>query len=111
MLGRNFFIFGKIVLAVSVLLLAADSVMAYVGPGVDVTLIGQFFTLIGFAVAACSAVLMYPIYAILRRIRGHRGNPTQIVNQINIVNQVNQPTSPVEATPEETRVTSKPTDL
>lgn len=105
MLGRNFSIFGKIVLAFSVLLLAADSVMAYVGPGVDVTLIGQFFTLIGFAVAACSAVLMYPIYAILRRIRGRRGSQTPLPTP----DQVASP--PLETAPEETRVTSPPTDL
>jgi hypothetical protein len=105
MLGRNFSTVGRIVLALSVLLLAADSVMAYIGPGVDVSLIGQFMALLWLAVAAASAVLMYPIYAILRRIRGRRGSPTPVPEPDKSA------APPLQTTPEETRVTSQPTDL
>jgi hypothetical protein len=72
MLGPNTSAAGKVVLAFAALLLGAGSAMAYVGPGVDVSLISQFMTLLWLAGAAGLAVLMWPVYALLRWLRGRR---------------------------------------
>lgn len=69
MLGRNL---SAVVLALSVLLLGADNALAYVGPGVDVSFIGQFMALAWFALAAFLSVLTWPIYALIRKVRGRR---------------------------------------
>jgi hypothetical protein len=46
--------------------------MAYVGPGADVTFIGYAMTLLAWVLAALSAALLWPAYALLRRIRRRR---------------------------------------
>ena len=74
--GRNRFTVCKVLLALSVLLLGADRAMAYVGPGADVTFIGYAMTLLAWMVAAFSAVLLWPVYALLRRLRGRKNNST-----------------------------------
>jgi hypothetical protein len=56
-------------LALSVLLLGAESAMAYVGPGADVAFISYAMTLLAWALTAFSAVLLWPVYALIRRIR------------------------------------------
>jgi hypothetical protein len=85
---------GKVLLALSVLLLGADRALAYVGPGADVTFIGYAMTLLAWVVAAFSAVLLWPVYALLRRIRGGKNKST---------------TAPsIEAAPEEARAVSHP---
>jgi hypothetical protein len=58
--------------AISVLLLGTDRALAYVGPGADVTFIGYAMTLLAWAVAMFSAVLLWPVYALLRKIRGRK---------------------------------------
>lgn len=72
MLGRNFSAASKVVMGFLVLLLGADPAMAYVGPGVDVSLIGQFMALLWLAGVAGLAVLMWPIYTLMRWLRGRR---------------------------------------
>jgi hypothetical protein len=67
--GRNL---PAVVLALSVLLLDADSAMAYVGPGADVAFISYAMTLLAWMLAAFSAVLLWPIYALIRKVRGRR---------------------------------------
>jgi hypothetical protein len=62
----------KALLALAVLLLGADRAQAYVGPGADVTFIGYAMTLLVWALAAFSAVLLWPVYALLRWIRGRK---------------------------------------
>jgi hypothetical protein len=90
--GRNLSTVCKVVLALSVLLLGADRALAYVGPGADVTFIGYAMTLLAWALAAFSAVLLWPVYALLRRVRGGKNKST---------------TAPsIEAAPEEARVVS-----
>ena len=59
-------------LALAVLLLGADRALAYVGPGADVTFISYFMTLLVWGLVAFSAVLLWPVYALLRWIRGRR---------------------------------------
>ena len=70
--GRNCFTVCKVLFALSVLLLGADRAMAYGGPGVDVTFISYAMSLLAWAIGAFSAVLMWPVYALLRRLRGRK---------------------------------------
>jgi hypothetical protein len=57
-------------LAVTVLLLWSDCALAYVGPGAGLELTGYFFSLVAWGATAFSMVLLWPFYALLRRIRG-----------------------------------------
>ena len=75
MLGRNRSIVCSVWLALFVLLLGADRAMAYVGPGVDVTFIGYAMTLLAWMLAAFSAVLLWPVYSLLRWLRGRKNPP------------------------------------
>jgi hypothetical protein len=59
----------KVLLALAIVLLGAEPALAYVGPGVDVTFISTALTLLLWMLAAFSAVLMWPVYALLRMIR------------------------------------------
>ena len=95
MRGRNRLTLGKALLALSVVALGADRALAYAGPGVDVTFIGYAATLLLWVLAAFSAVLLWPVYALLRTLRG-RKNPSMT-------------TPPPEAAPEEARAL-RPTD-
>jgi hypothetical protein len=70
--GRNLSTVCKVLLALAVLLLGADRAMAYVGPGADVTFISYAMTLLAWALAAFSAILLWPVYALLNRIRGRK---------------------------------------
>lgn len=72
--GRDLFTVCKVLLALAVLLLGADRALAYVGPGADVTFIGYAMTLLAWMVAAFSAVLLWPVYALLRKIRGRKNS-------------------------------------
>jgi hypothetical protein len=73
--GRNRFTVCKVLLALSVLLLGADRALAYGGPGVDVTFITYAMSLLAWAIGAFSAALMWPVYALLRRLRGRKDKP------------------------------------
>ena len=92
--GRNSRAACQLLVALSVLLLGADRALAYAGPGVDVTFIGYAMTLVLWVLAAFSAVLLWPAYALLRVLRGRKDRPA---------------TPPPEAVPEESRAAS-PTD-
>ena len=94
MLGRNLSTACKDLLALSVLLLGADRAMAYGGPGADVTFISYAMTLLAWALAAFGAVLLWPVYALLRRIRRRKNK--------------SEPTSSPEAASEEARAVGHP---
>jgi hypothetical protein len=68
--GRNLSIACKALLALSVLLLGADRAPAYVGPGAGATFISNAKTLLVLALVAFAALLLWPVYALVRRIRG-----------------------------------------
>jgi hypothetical protein len=68
----------KLLLAAALLLLPASSALAYVGPGADLTLVGSFFSLLAWVGVVLSATLMWPIYALLRRLRGQRRQGEQV---------------------------------
>jgi hypothetical protein len=87
---RNLFAVAQVFLAVSVLLLGASSALAYAGPGADIAFLSYAMALAAWALAAFSAVLLWPIYALLRKIRGGKREPT--------------PASQLEKAPEETQV-------
>jgi hypothetical protein len=65
----------KVLLALSVLLLGADRAMAYGGPGADVTFISYAMTLLAWVLAAFSAALLWPVYALLRWARRRKNKP------------------------------------
>jgi len=69
MSDRNLAVVAKVLLALSVLLLGANHAMAYIGPGADLASVSYAMTLLAWALAAFSAVLLWPIYALLRMIR------------------------------------------
>ena len=93
--GRNLPTVRNVLFALAALLLGADRVLAYGGPGVDVTFIGYAMTLLFWVLAMFSAVLMWPVHALLRALRRRKNRSTT--------------TSPPEAAPEEARAVS-PTD-
>jgi hypothetical protein len=85
----------KVVLALSVLLLGADRALAYGGPGADVTFISYAMTLLAWVLAAFSAAILWPAYALLRKFRRRKNEA---------------PTTPSpEPAPEESRAVT-PTD-
>ncbi len=59
----------KVLLVLTVLLLSASSASAYVGPGAGLDLIPYALTILAFALTAFWAVLSWPVYALLRRLR------------------------------------------
>jgi hypothetical protein len=74
--GRNLITVCKVLFALSVLLLGADRALAYGGPGVDVTFIGYAMSLLAWALTAITATLLWPVYALLRRLRGRKDKST-----------------------------------
>ena len=92
MRGRNRLTLGKALLALSVVALGADRALAYAGPGVDVTFISYAMTLLAWALAASSAALLWPVYALLRWARRRKNKSTAAPS--------------LEAAPEEARAVS-----
>jgi hypothetical protein len=79
--GRNLSAVVKVLLALSVLLLGSGQAMAYVGPGADLAFVGYAMTLLYWVAAVFSAALLWPVYALLRRIRGGK-KPSATTSQI-----------------------------
>jgi hypothetical protein len=69
---RNHFLVWKALLTLVVLLLGADRALAYVGPGAGLEFVGYFLSLAAWVGVALSTVLLWPVYALLRRIRAPR---------------------------------------
>ena len=66
----------RALLALSFVLLAAAPVLAYGGPGAGVEFIGYFLALLTWLGMCFSAVFLWPIYALLRKIRGRKNQTT-----------------------------------
>jgi hypothetical protein len=62
----------KILFAILYVMLAADHAFAYIGPGPGLEFIGYFSSLAALMLAAFSAVLLWPFYALLRWLRGSK---------------------------------------
>jgi hypothetical protein len=63
------------VLALSAWLLLAGSAGAYVGPGAGLDFLPYVWGLAAWVLTAFSAVLLWPVYAFLRRLRGGAKKP------------------------------------
>jgi hypothetical protein len=66
----------SLALALGLLLLLPNPALAYVGPGAGMELFNYFFALVAWALVALGAVLMWPFYALLARLRKAAGAPT-----------------------------------
>jgi hypothetical protein len=77
------------------LLLWTGSASAYIGPGAGLDFIPYALTLLAFGLTAFSAILLWPVHALIRWIRG-RKHPSA-------------PATPTENVPEESRA-NNPTD-
>jgi hypothetical protein len=53
----------------------AGGVLAYVGPGAGLEWVGYALTLLLYTLTALSAVLLWPVYALLRRLRRGKHPP------------------------------------
>jgi len=76
MRDHNPLIAVKFLLAVLFVMLAADHAFAYIGPGPGLEFIGYFTSMAALMLAAFSAVLLWPFYALLRWLRGSKDHPS-----------------------------------
>lgn len=81
MLDRERAAVVRALLALSLLLLVAAPVFAYGGPGAGVEFIGYFMALLAWLGMCLSAVFLWPIYALMRKIRGRKNPTTQELPQ------------------------------
>ena len=65
-------VLGLALLATPAFFLAADPVFAYIGPGAGLEFVGYFIALIATVGVALFSILMYPIYAVIRFLRGNK---------------------------------------
>jgi hypothetical protein len=70
MSDRNHVPFAKILLTLLALLLWAGHASAYAGPGAGLEFVGYFMGLLIWIGTAFFAMLMWPIYALIRMMRG-----------------------------------------
>jgi hypothetical protein len=68
--GRKPFSAAILLTALLVVLLAADPVFAYLGPGAGLEFVGYFMALLATVGVAFLSILLYPIYAVVRYFRG-----------------------------------------
>jgi membrane protein implicated in regulation of membrane protease activity len=68
-------------LALTFLLLAAGPALAYGVPGGSVEFVGYFVSLLTWLGLAFSAVFLWPLYALLRKIRGRNNKTTHELAQ------------------------------
>jgi hypothetical protein len=77
MRDRDEFAAWKAVLALVVTLLLTQRAPAYIGPGAGLEFIGYFSSMIALVLAAFSTVLLWPVYSMIRWLRGFRSNQAQ----------------------------------
>jgi hypothetical protein len=65
----------RAVLALALLLLATAPARAYGGPGAGVEFIGYFVALLAWLGMCLSAIFLWPIYALTRKLRGRPEPP------------------------------------
>ncbi len=68
-------------LALTFLLLAAGPALAYGVPGGSVEFVGYFVSLLTWLGLAFAAVFLWPLYALLRKIRGRKNKTTHELAQ------------------------------
>jgi hypothetical protein len=74
-----------VVLSLSFLALVPVPAQAYIGPGTGVEFIPQFLALLAFAGAAAGAILLWPIFTLLRLIRGKKDPRNEVKTETTIV--------------------------
>jgi hypothetical protein len=65
---------GMCLMACLLVLLWTDRASAYIGPGADLQLVGYFSGLIAWVLIAFASVLLWPVYKLIRWIRGRKEN-------------------------------------
>jgi hypothetical protein len=75
MSARDDFPAGKALFALLTVLLLAGAARAYVGPEAGPEFLGYFAGLLLWMGAALSGLLLWPVYAVLRRLRGRGARP------------------------------------
>ena len=70
MRGRNHLSIVTVLLAVLVLLCCESRALAYIGPGAPLALVPWFIGLVIFVVVAFFMMLLWPIYVLIRWLRG-----------------------------------------
>lgn len=83
--------------ALTLVLLAANPVLAYGGPGSGVEFIGYFMSLLAFLGVCFAAVFLWPFYALMRWIRGPKQSGLPEASPPEIAPTQN-PTPPAEPT-------------
>ena len=69
-------------------------VIAYVGPGADMSLISYALTLAAVGLSAFSAIFLWPFYALMRRVRGVKAKGTSAVEVAPGEPSANNPSQP-----------------
>lgn len=72
MSGPKYSYVGKLLLALPLLLLWTGTASAYIGPGAGLELVAYSLGLLAWIVTMFSAILLWPIYAFLRWLRGSK---------------------------------------
>jgi hypothetical protein len=75
MRGPKVGLFLVVVLSLAALLLVPNPALAYIGPGPGLEMMPYFFSLLIWMGFALGAVLLWPIQALLRRLRTLRRAP------------------------------------
>jgi hypothetical protein len=73
--GPNLLSSVHVLSTLSGLAVSAAAALAYIGPGAGLELVGYAFSLIAMAGVALSAVLLWPVYTLLRWFRGTKHTP------------------------------------
>jgi hypothetical protein len=63
-------------LTLFVLLLLAEPALGYVGPGAGLEFVDYFFVGAALIAVLVAAVLAYPLYVLIRHIRGRKDRPS-----------------------------------
>ena len=75
MRDRDAIVARNVLLAAVIVLLATESASAYVGPGAGLEFLGYFVSLLVLVVTAFSTMLLWPVYAFVRWMRGGKTSP------------------------------------
>jgi hypothetical protein len=76
---RNNFLVGA--LTVSLLLLVPQPALAYGGPGAGLEFVPYFLSLVFWVALAAGAVVMWPVYTLLRWFRGTNAMKNEVKNE------------------------------
>src|SRR5262245_9544591 len=93
MLGHRFCLLLAITLSLSCLLLVPNHALAYVGPGPGVELIPYFYSLLVWVGLALTSILLWPVQALLFRLRGGRPQAHEAGHEGQLRSERDQPSA------------------